>query len=298
MPSFGISLGQNASTGTWVLSWDYDKKEYFAGAIDDKYKAYLEYFAKLYREGLFDPEFVQDSDTWTAKLATNRAMASYAYYDQLGGIIAASDVDGISYNLIPPLTGTAGAHHQPKSRTGNGPLFTASAQKRGDFTDIVAGVDKMFFSDEAATLWCLGVEGETYNMVDGKVNFIDSIKNSPDGVYKALQLQFGLGSDTLQHVWINAQEMTKYDDNYAAINAVVAAMPDSIQTIPPSALLDAAQSEQAGFLQGPLSDAFEIWANDFITGKKNLDSDWEAYVAEMKGLGIEDMLGLYNDNRR
>lgn len=298
MPSFGVSLGQNASTSTWVLSWDYNKKEYFAGAISDQYKAYLEYFAKLYKEGLLDPEFIQDGDLWTAKLATNRSMATYAYYDQIGGILTASEIDGIAYNLYPPLEGTAGAHHQPKSRTANGPLFTASCQKRADFTDIVAAVDKMFFSDEAAELWCLGVEGTTYNMVNGKVDFVDSIKNSVDGVYKALQLQYGLGSDTLQYVWVNEREMTKYDDNYAEINATVAAMPDAIQAIPPTVLFDAEQSEQAGFLQGPLADAFDIWADDFIRGKKSLDTDWDAYVSAMKALGIDDMVKLYNDNRR
>ena len=52
MPSFGISLGKNSSSGSYVLSYDYEKKEYFAGAISEEYKAYITYLHKLYAEGL------------------------------------------------------------------------------------------------------------------------------------------------------------------------------------------------------------------------------------------------------
>ena len=37
----------------------------------------------------------------------------------------------------------------------------------------------------------------------------------------------------------------------------------------------------------PLGDTFEVWADAFITGKKSTDTDWDAYVAEMKNLSID-----------
>jgi putative aldouronate transport system substrate-binding protein len=47
---------------------------------------------------------------------------------------------------------------------------------------------------------------------------------------------------------------------------------------------------------GPLFDTFEVWDNAFMTGAKSLDTDWNAYVTEMRQRGIEEYLGLYNDN--
>lgn len=47
MPAFGISLGKNGASGTNTLSWDYERKEYFAGAISDQYKEYVSFLAKL-----------------------------------------------------------------------------------------------------------------------------------------------------------------------------------------------------------------------------------------------------------
>jgi putative aldouronate transport system substrate-binding protein len=298
MPSWGISLGENAATGSWVLSYDYDNAEYFPGAISDEYKAFLEYHAKLYAEGLLDPEFVPQGDMWAIKMATGAATATYAYYDQIGGVHASSEIEGIKLNLIPPLEGIGGAHHQEKSRVGSGIVFSAAAAERDDFEQVVRAVDEMFYSDAGSDLWCLGVEGETYDIVDGKVVFKDELVNSADGIYKTLQVQYGAGSASSQFVWINEREMLKYDENYAAINAAVAGMDEAIRAIPPAPVFDDVQAEEANLYRAALRDAFDIWANDFLTGAKSLETDWDAYVAEMTEKGILDMCQIYNDARR
>lgn len=298
MPAFGVSLHRNASSGSSVLSWDYANKTYFPGAISEEYKAYISFFAKLYAEGLLDPEMADpiDGDKWNQKLATGASMATYAYYDQIGGVTAASEIEGFKLNMYPALAGPAGAHHQPKSKTGSGVIFPAKTAERPDFERIVRTVDAMFFSEEAAKLWCIGVEGVTYTLDGDKVVYADDILNSPDGIYKNMQLQYGCGSDVTQMVWVNEREMTKYDENYRAINQAVAAMDDVIQSIPPTPKFDDIQAEEASSLQTPLADAFERWNDAFLTGAKSIETDWDAYVEEMKSLQIEAFCALYNDN--
>lgn len=300
MPAYGISLGKNGASGTNTLSWDYEKGEYFAGAISEEYKTYVTFLAKLYAEGLLDPEMADpiDGDMWSQKLATGKAMATYAYYDQIGGVEGASKIEGFKLNMYPALAGPAGAHHQPKNPTGRGILFPSNTAKRDDFEAVVRKIDEIFFSDEAAEIWCVGVEGVTYTKVDGNYVYNDEIKNSPNGIYKEMQLSYGCGSDVTQMVWVNAREMTKYDENYAAINKVVAEMGNVIQPIPPAPLFNDETAEEAGLLQTPLFDAFEIWNDAFITGKKSIETDWDAYVQEMKDKKIEEFAKLYNDNMK
>ena len=300
MPSFGVSLGQNAASGTWVLSYDYENKNYFAGAISDQYKEYLTFFNKLYAEGLLDPEFLGpiDGDAWAQKMATGQAMATWAYYDQIGGVESASTIDGFKLNLYPALEGPAGAHHQPKSRLGAGPLFPAKTAERDDFEQVVRKIDEVFFSEEMSKIWNLGVEGTTYTMDGDKIVYSDDITSSPDGIYKTMQVKYGAGSDVTQMVWHFDREMTKYDENYAKINQEVAAMDDVIQPIPPTPLFDELTADEASTLQTPLADKFEVWASDFIIGNKSLDTDWDTYVNEMKDQGIETMVELYNNNLR
>lgn len=298
MPSYGISVGKNGASGTNTLSWDYEKQEYFPGAISEGYKEYISYLAKLYEEGLLDPEMAEpiDGDLWSQKMATGKSIATYAYYDQIGGITGASKIDGLKLQMYPSLEGTAGAHHQPKSKTGSGIMFPAATAKRDDFERVVRTIDEVFYSEEGAKLWCLGVEGVTYTEENGKIKYADELVNSAEGVYKSLQINYGSGSDVTQMVWINEREMTKYDENYARINSEVAAMGDVIQIIPPTPLFDDLTAEDAGVLQTPLFDTFEVWADAFITGKKSVENDWDAYVEEMKTLKIDEFCKIYNDN--
>jgi putative aldouronate transport system substrate-binding protein len=90
--------------------------------------------------------------------------------------------------------------------------------------------------------------------------------------------------------------MTKYDENYARINQEVNAMGDVIRSLPPVPAFDDIQAEDAAVLQTPLSDAFEVWVDAFITGKKSVEKDWDAYVNEMKTLRIDEFCKIYNDN--
>ena len=300
MPSWGISLGGNSSSGSYVLSYDFDKGEYFTGATSDQMKSYLEYMHKLYAEGLLDPEFQGpvDGDAWANKLATGQAMATYAYYDQIGGVESNSDIEGFKLNLFPPLEGPGGAHHQPKSRVGSGPLFPAKTLDNDNFERIVSAIDTIFYSPEGAEAWSMGQEGVTYEIVDNEIVYNDTILSSPEGIYKTMQKEYGTGSAVTQMVWSFDEEMTKYDENYKQINEQVAAMDNAIQQLPPSPILDDMQSEEVGLIQTPLADKYDVWVNEFITGVKSLDTDWDTYVQEMIDAGIEDMLEIYNSNLR
>ncbi|MDR1570558.1 MAG: extracellular solute-binding protein [Oscillospiraceae bacterium] len=297
MPSFGISLGVNASNGTHVTSYDYATGQTFAGATSELYREYLRYLAKCYAEGLYDPEFANASDVWATKLSTGAASITWAYYDQLGGLVANSTIDGISFGMFPPLEGPVGAYHQPKSRTGNGIAIPATTlERRGeeDVKAIMSALDKMFFSPEGSELWCLGVEGVTFTRdADGDVVFNDEILASPDGPYKAMQLLYGCGTAPLQLVWENAREMYKYDEYYGEVNAIVAEM-GGIQSVPPAPKFTPDETEEVNFIKAPLVDMFNTWTNEFIRGTKSIETDWDTFVAEMEAAGINDLVDYYN----
>ena len=198
--------------------------------------------------------------------------------------------------MYPALAGPKGAHHQQKDRLGSGIMFPAKTAERADFEQVVRAVDEMFFSEENSKIWCIGVEGVTYTMQDGKIEYSDEIKNASEGIYKYMQLQYGCGSDVTQLVWINSREMTKYDENYANINKAVEEMGDVIQYIPPTPKFDDITAEEASMLVTPLADKLEVWMDAFLTGRKSLDTDWNTYVNEMKALHIDKLCQLYNDN--
>ena len=297
MPSWGISLGQYSSTGTNVLSWNYETKEYFPGAVSEEYKAYITFLSKLYREGLLDPEMTQDDTSTARKIATGKSMALYAFYDQMGGWTEASEIEGFKLNLYPVLEGPAGAHHKAQNRTGNGIMFPIGTSARDDFEQVVRKVDEIFFSEEAVAIWNIGVEGVTYTMDDGKIILSDDIVNSTDGAFKYMQNAYGCGT-SFTRVWSPKYDLVKYDENYARINETVAAMQDAIQYIPATPDFDELTAEEAALMQTDLFDTWQVWNDAFLTGKKSIETDWDAYVQEMKDKGIERFCEIYNTYKK
>ncbi len=291
--AFGVDVGKNSSTGAYVLSYDREKEEYFPAMISDKYKEYLKFWNKLYKEGLLDPEFKNTGDAFTTKLATGKSMVTWAYYDQIGGLEGNSSIEGIDFQLIPPLKGPAGAFNQNKNRLGVGIAIPSTTEKRADFEEILKAIDKMYYDPSMAEMVSLGKEGTTYTKDGDKVKYNEELVNSPDGIYKAMQLKYGCGADPLQKVWQFDLELTKYDDYYAQINKTVADM-GGILRIPPLPKFDDIQTEEVSLAQAPLVDMFEVWTNLFITGQKDLDKDWDAFVAEAKSKDIEKLVKIYN----
>ena len=68
--------------------------------------------------------------TRTQKLATGKAMATYAYYDQIGGVTLTQPSMASSCRCTRPRR-PAGAHHQPKDKTGGGILFPGTDGEAG-----------------------------------------------------------------------------------------------------------------------------------------------------------------------
>ncbi len=297
MPAFGVSFGGGSSSGSYVLSYDYDNGEYFAGAISDQAREFFRFMKKLSDEGLYDPE-VSDGDGATTKIVNGGAMATYAWYDQIGGFEAASEIEGYDLKMYLPLAGTAGAFHMEASYTGNGIMFPASTAERDDFEQVVRAVDAMFYSEENAKIWNIGVEGETYTMEGDTVVYNDEVANSPDGVYKTIQVLYGAGSNGSQLVWENSLILTKYDEEFATLNTEIKALEggNAIRPKPPVPLFDDIESEDVNFLRTPLQDAVTVWIDAFISGSKDVETDWEEYVAEMESLDIQEYLRLYNEN--
>ena len=300
MTSFGAPFGKSCAPYATVLSWDYEAKDYFLGATSDAAREYLKFMNKLYAEGLLDPEQapIIDNAVWSNKMASGYSMATYAYYDQIGGLEAASEIEGFDLQMYAPLEGPAGAHHQPKARASAGIMFPITTAEREDFEQVVRAVDKMFYSEEAAMIWHIGVEGVTYNVVDGKVEFIDEIKNAPEGIFKYMQVKYGCGADPFQMVWLNDIDFLKYDEFYAELNAIVSDM-ESIQPMPPEPWFDDIMAEEAATIQAGLVDPVEVWIDAFVTGKKdvNSDADWAEYIAELEALGANELLEIYSTNR-
>ena len=298
MPAWGCPVGYWVPPYLGSIAWDYENENYYVTATSDVYREYLQFMNKLSDEGLLDPEASAD-DVWSQKLTSGAAICTYAYYDQIAGLEAASEIEGFDLNLFLPLEGPAGAYGENRGQAYRGLLFPAAAAEREDFEQVVRAIDTMFYSEEAAKIWSIGVEGVTYNVVDGEIVFVDEVLNAPEGVNKYLQINYGCGTSGFQSVWPDEYTLMKFDEEYAEIYAAASAM-NANQPYAPEPWFDDLAAEDAGMIaNGAMFDLVETYREQFINGDVDVNDDavWADYVAQLEAAGLQEYLDLYNEYR-
>ena len=149
----------------------------------------------------------------------------------------------------------------------------------------------------AAVMLCrLGIEGESYEVVDGKYQLLDNIKNNPDG----LTLDQALGQWAIFPGGYLPQYITNEVDQSAAqlpetkaANDVVRDYVVPFETVPRVKFTEEESIKLGTYAQDIVNYATENVVK-FITGEKSL-SEWDAYVAELNNMPVEDYIKINQD---
>ena len=156
------------------------------GAIDPKYKEFIQTMAKWYNEGLIDPEFASvDRKNFNAKFTSNQVGA---YYGWLSGHMA------FFINQMKPTNPGIDIVGAPCLVGADGKAYTASDEMLADPAGIGVGITPMCkypevaarfldycYSQEGSDLLNWGIIGKSYNVIDGKKVFTDEILKNPAG---------------------------------------------------------------------------------------------------------------------
>jgi ABC-type glycerol-3-phosphate transport system substrate-binding protein len=167
--AFGQAFGL---TSTWMKGSD---GKYTFGATTEFEKNKLEFYAKLYKEGLLDPEYL--TKKWDTK--------EKAFYDgqgavigaRLGGVIDIYNNKSIAQNgesakvmALPPAKGIAQGYIPiDVSKEGRGFSISKTSKNK----ELAFAVLEFMASPKGLMLDKLGVEGEEYEIVDGKIKLTE-----------------------------------------------------------------------------------------------------------------------------
>ena len=187
--SFENLLKQHLA-GAWDVQNDYfleDGKVKY-GVYDDRYKEFLTEMLKWKEEGLIDRDIVSigsGDKTVDTKIATDRTGAFIASIGGgIGGWLTKMKDDNPSFDLVPapyPVLNKGNARkivHRDTS-VGNVPGVSITTACK-NIPEAVALLDYTF-GKEGHRLYNFGIEGESYEIKDGKPVFTDLIMNNPDG---------------------------------------------------------------------------------------------------------------------
>ena len=269
----------------------YENGKVTYGPLEPEFKQMMITIAKWYKEGLIDKE-----------VFTRTKQREYFLGNDLGGVThnwfvsTASyngtfkdTVPGLEFKAFPPPTNSKGIKMETSKRqkyTGEGWAISIANEHP---VETIKYFD-YWWSEEGQRDATWGVEGVTYNMVDGQPQFTDLILKSVDvtpmqllNEYRDVSCfgQYVLGGAELALAHPYAREgMDLYMDNgyYPVENVYLTYTEEE----------NIARSKYAGQIKTYLAETIQNW----ILGNSDVEATYGNFVKELKSLGVDEYIAI------
>lgn len=298
-----IAAVQYGVTGGWGLSnglvFDHGRQQFvFADASED-FKAYLEYFHKLIKDGILDPEsFTQEDDAAQAKFFKGDTYVISGIYQNLADFKSKmQDPNSELYMIVQP-GGPKGMLRVETSRLENGIMISQNALDdlgKDGFIKMLRFIDWLWYSNEGQTLSLWGVEGETYTVdANGKISLNPDIyyNGLNEGAPKQLNVDYGFGGGVFAYGGSKELRMSKMTDGEKDYMDRILNNRKPRKLAPPI-MATPEESEQLNLITTPLMDYVNTMTLKFITGQESL-SNWDKYVAQVEANGSQRLTEMAN----
>lgn len=274
------------------------------GLIEDSRRDLIQTLATWYADGLLDNDWMQaDKSSTQTDFVTGNTMVGYAPFGQgLGDYTKAMmDADpNFQQDYIQaaaPVTSTKGQNAKFSKMNNIYDKSGVSAAISTQCKNVEAAMWLLdwLYSEEGQLCYNFGIEGQSYEMVDGKPVYTDLIMNNPDGLSSAQALAIYTRAST-SGVGVQSED---YIDQYYAQDNQKQALELSMKTdmgdhmFPPASVSEDNQDRYTEIMSQVKTLADEMEAS-FICGTTPM-SDWDSYQQQLKDAGIEEAIQMMQD---
>lgn len=291
--AFGVTAGNSRRL---ILNGD---QVVFAPITDD-YKAFLTTMNQWYEEGLLDTDIAAiDSASIRAKMISGDAGATTAW---LASGLQATQIAGEEQNPDFKLTAVAVPRVEadvPQTHAltgykfgGSGNIITSSCKN----IEAAARFLDWQYSEEGILYNNFGIEGVSYNMVDGKPVYTDDVLyNYPEGWTLSQSIaKYALGANSTLVTMDEYYLQTLVRDEAKEGSAIwSAAAENALQYVIPPVTLNEEESGIVGkYVEDILTTVNEM-SIKFILGTENIQESWDSYIETIKGMHVDEVVSAY-----
>ncbi len=286
----GSSWKPNFRVGVY---YDFENEKWGYGAADPVMRDIVEYYKKMVAEKLIPEDFfTMNAAAWQELVSTNRGFIMPEYQvriDFFNNIARKNNPEFTMAACLPPRAenGT-GLNMLNKYNFVPSGYAACNTRDEGRIANAFR-VLNWFYTDEATELVSWGKEGETYEIVDGKKQFIMSEEASEN-----VQTLYGFNT-------LGTHIRHAPDSIDASISEEQASVTDFLldNTYPhldPTMYLEftTEQSAELADLDTSIGTFVKENIQKFILGQKPM-SEWDAFSAELSELPIAELLAIYEE---
>lgn len=268
------------------------------GSIQPEYKDFLKTFNQWYDEGLLDADIeTMNREQVAAKLTTGASGASIGYMaSRMGTWIAATENDD-DYNFVGVKFPVVNKGDIPKFSQKDMPLNGSAGDAfiTNSCEDLEAAMRYLDYgySDVGIDYYNFGVEGVSYETIEGYPTYTDTIMNNPDmTVVEALAMYARsnyYGPFIQQPEYIEQYGYT-YPQQKEANNLWKISDVDKYRM--PKVTATPEESEELAIIMNEILTYRDELQVKYIMGIESLDS-YDTYVQNIKDMGIDRAIEIY-----
>lgn len=270
------------------------------GSMEEGYKNYLETFSQWYQEGLVDIDLVSlKKDQVSAKVTSGQTGASVGLTEgNMGSWIVAGRKTNPDFSLIAVPWPTLEKGQRPQGGQCENEYSGISAVAITTSCKDVERAARLLdyaYSEEGHMFTNFGVEGVTYEMIDGYPTFTDVIMKNPDG----LSMKSALGSNLMNvsgGAYICDPRLPEQTMDLPELHEArykVWPETDARKHLLPPITPDSKESKEFATIMNEVKTYRDEMTIKYIMGQESLDT-FDQYVESMKKLGIDRALEIQN----
>lgn len=306
--SYGVKSGWAVGN---TMCYDPAKDEWYCGSVTDDYKEFVTVVNKFVKGGILDPEtFTQDDTTATNKfyngetaiISVNRSQYT-TFVSGLETGVGEGNFD--TYMCVCPKG--SNNYSCEGTRLENGVMISKNALDdlgEAGFIKLMRFVDWLWYSEDAYILTKWGVEGETFEYATDPDTGLEIKQLLPGyqcgglGITGAeddvdIRLQWGYAGGNF---WYGHAQALR-DDNLIPVIQDFAARNSAyrdVKPLEPGIATDEDENEMLALWQTALVDTVNTWTLQFITGQKDIEGDWDAYLAACADSNLDSYVETLN----
>lgn len=287
------AYGWGIGGASFPAYYDEKAKTWKLQYTEPEYKAMLDFMKKLYNEGLLDPEFITDTDaSWTAKMTTDKSFVTFDWIGRLEQFANQVKSQNPAYNLRygNPVGPTGNIRSLPK--VDNFGIVVSNNEKK----DIALKLLDYLTSPSGSSLITMGIEGETYNLVNGKPVYPE-LKDTPNVDIKTLEQKYGMWVQGMylrpdhRSVYYNFTE--KEQEAQDKINKA-----KKFEPADPVLKFSDEETKTIAELRAQLLKAANEFSTKYIMKKEFGDAQWEEWKQSAQKLGAAKFIDAYNSAQK
>ena len=249
---------------------------------DPKYLEVLKYLNRMKQEGLFYQDiFTVTQNEVTAAFQPN--MVGSSLYTNPN--MTYPNISG--FKGVATLQGPDGEKLFSRARSFMVLLGGMTITKVNKYPEETVRWVDYFYSDEGSRLFRLGVEGVSYEKVDGKYQYVEQLRSDPSQLGKHITWAGGWypGMDNPNYIVSSESE----PENIRVSELI---KPDFPKELWPEFTYSSDEVTELLAIGTDLNTYVDEMMAKFVNGTIPF-SDWDNYVATLKKMGLDRYLGLY-----